>query len=215
MPSLISVVGKSKSGKTTLLERLVPELVRRGYRVAAFKHTAHGFHLDREGKDSHRLMGVGSGAVMMVAPSQLAILYPQDGEPPLSQLPRFLVPGFDLLLAEGFRQQPSTKIETHRQELGPDLLCAPAELWAVVSDAALSLPIPTFSWEDVSGLADLISRTFPKAQGGDMELFVNGLPININPFIKEIMNRTVVAMVSTLKGIGEIKEVELRLRREE
>lgn len=215
MPPLISVVGKSKSGKTYLLEKLVPELVKRGYRVAVFKHAAHGFDLDREGKDSHRLMGAGSGVVMMVSPSQLCLLYPQDGEPPLSQLPRYVLPGFDLLLAEGFRQQPSTKIETHRQELGGDLLCQPSELWAVVSDASLSLPIPTFSWEDISGLADLIGRTFPRGQAGDLELFVNGLPVNTNPFVKEMINKAVVALVSTLKGVGEIQEVELRLRQGE
>lgn len=215
MPPLISVVGKSKSGKTYLLEKLVPELVKRGYRVAVFKHAAHGFDLDREGKDSHRLMGVGSAAVMLVAPSQLCIFYPRDGEPPLSQLSRFVVPGFDLLLAEGFRQQPSTKIETHRQVISPDLLCAPSELWAVVSDATLSLPIPTFSWEDISGLADLIGRTFPRSQEGQLELFVNGLPVSTNPFVRDMINRTVVALVSTLKGVGEIKEVELRMRQGE
>jgi len=52
---IISIVGKSNSGKTTLLEKLIPELVKRGYRVATIKHNVHGFDIDHEGKDSWRI----------------------------------------------------------------------------------------------------------------------------------------------------------------
>ena len=50
MIPIISIVGKSDSGKTTLIEKLVPELTRRGYRIATVKHDIHGFEVDREGR---------------------------------------------------------------------------------------------------------------------------------------------------------------------
>ena len=54
MIPIVSIVGKSDSGKTTLIEKLLPELTRRGYRIATVKHDVHGFEVDREGKDSWR-----------------------------------------------------------------------------------------------------------------------------------------------------------------
>ena len=59
MLPIISIVGASNSGKTTFLEKLIPELASRGYRVGAVKHDAHGFEMDREGKDTWRLRGAG------------------------------------------------------------------------------------------------------------------------------------------------------------
>ncbi len=65
MPPMISIVGRAKSGKTSLLERLIPELKRRGYRLATIKHSAHGYDLNQTGKDSQRLANAGSDAVVV------------------------------------------------------------------------------------------------------------------------------------------------------
>ena len=60
---IISFVGLSNSGKTTLIERVIPELVRAGYKVATVKHSGHGFDLDTEGKDSWRHKRAGASSV--------------------------------------------------------------------------------------------------------------------------------------------------------
>jgi molybdopterin-guanine dinucleotide biosynthesis protein MobB len=54
MPPIVCIVGESKSGKTALIEKLIPELKSRGYRVATAKHAAHGLAFDKPGKDSWR-----------------------------------------------------------------------------------------------------------------------------------------------------------------
>jgi molybdopterin-guanine dinucleotide biosynthesis protein B len=52
MPPVVSIVGKSKSGKTTFVEKLVQELKSRNYRVATIKHIPRGINFDEPGKDS-------------------------------------------------------------------------------------------------------------------------------------------------------------------
>lgn len=70
---IICVVGRSKSGKTTLLEKLIPELKRRGYRVATIKHHSHpGFEIDVPGKDTWRHAQAGSDHVIISAPDKVA-----------------------------------------------------------------------------------------------------------------------------------------------
>ena len=74
MQPIISIVGKSKSGKTTLLESLITELKRRGRKVATMKHTHHDFEMDETGKDSWRFSQAGSKVVTIGAPHRVAIL---------------------------------------------------------------------------------------------------------------------------------------------
>lgn len=213
MAPLISVVGKSKSGKTTLLERLIPELTRRGYRVATLKHTSHSFDMDREGKDTHRMSRAGSQTVAIASREQLAVLYRLSDALGLDQLSRFIVDSHDILLAEGFSQQKATKIEVHRPELGDDLICNPAEVWAVVSDAPLQVPVPVFPWGSVPALADMIVRTFPLSREETLELYINGRWVRTNPFVVQVMGRVVAAMAGTLKGVGDIESIDLRWTR--
>ena len=51
-PPVVAIVSKKNSGKTTLIAKLIPELIKRGYRVGTIKHDVHGFDIDHEGKDS-------------------------------------------------------------------------------------------------------------------------------------------------------------------
>ena len=70
---ILSFVGRSNSGKTTLIERVIPELVRAGYKVATVKHAGHGFDLDTEGKDSWRHKQAGASSVVIISKSRLAM----------------------------------------------------------------------------------------------------------------------------------------------
>src|SRR2546427_449321 len=67
LPPILCFVGRSNSGKTTLIERLIPVLVREGYRIATIKHAGHGFDLDTEGKDSWRLKRAGAKTVIVTS----------------------------------------------------------------------------------------------------------------------------------------------------
>jgi molybdopterin-guanine dinucleotide biosynthesis protein B len=74
MIPVVSVVGKSNSGKTTLIEKMIGELVRRGYRVATIKHNLHGFEIDHEGKDSWRHKQAGARTTVIASPHRVAVV---------------------------------------------------------------------------------------------------------------------------------------------
>lgn len=157
MPPVISLVGKSHSGKTTLLEQLITELKGRGYRVIAMKH-AEDIELDKEGKDSWRFSRAGSEAVVISSPEKMAIIRNTDRDLSLWELAEMVPGDYDVILAEGFKQSSALKIEVHRKEQGNDLLSPPGQLLAVVTDEPLDISVPQFSKDDIKALADMIEK---------------------------------------------------------
>ncbi|HIQ00598.1 MAG TPA: molybdopterin-guanine dinucleotide biosynthesis protein B [Anaerolineales bacterium] len=157
---VFSIVGRSGSGKTTLLENLIPEMRRRGYRVAVIKHHPHpGAALDVEGKDTWRLAQVGADHVVLVAPDQVMHRRRVEREPSLAEVVAE-IRDVDLILTEGFKQGDAPKIQVSRGEVQPELVCPPDKLVAVVSDQRLDVGVPQFDPEDVGGLADLIVEVY-------------------------------------------------------
>jgi molybdopterin-guanine dinucleotide biosynthesis protein B len=208
----ISIVGKSEAGKTTLLEQLIGELKRRGYRVGAVKHEPYGFELDQPGKDSWRLAQAGSDAIVLSSPQRLAIISQVERDTTLEELSHLLDEDFDLILAEGFRGSNAPKIEVHRKGLG-ELLCPPEELFAIVTDEPLDFAVPQYSPDNVPELADIIEeRASALGQVEDIQIWVNGTPIPANPFVKEFISKTLLGMVSALKGVQEVKGLRISLR---
>ncbi len=158
MSLIISVVGKSNSGKTTILEKLISELKRRGHTVAAMKHTGGDFQLDYPGKDSWRFTEAGSDAVVLASPHKLVFMEKVERTPSLEELIDFLGDRFDFIMVEGFKQSSFPKIEVHRKELGGGLIFPPAELLAVVTDEALDIPVTQFSIHDAVTIVDLLEK---------------------------------------------------------
>ena len=137
-PALVAVVGKSDSGKTTLIEKLVPELVRLGLRVGTVKHDAHSFEIDHPGKDSWRHGQSGAQAYVIASPERLAYIARLDGELPLADIARRYFAGFDLVVAEGYKRTAPHRVEIFRLGAGHDApLCGPGEAMALVTDAPL------------------------------------------------------------------------------
>src|SRR3972149_7687440 len=101
MTPVVSIVGKSNVGKTTLLERLVVEIKRRGYCVATIKHDVHGFDIDKPGKDSWRHAQAGSDAVVISSPQKLALIKKVDHDSSLDEILQLVGPHFDIILTEG------------------------------------------------------------------------------------------------------------------
>src|SRR5512134_4143595 len=100
MIPIVSIVGKSDAGKTTLIEKLVPELVRRGYRIATVKHDVHGFEVDREGKDSWRHKQAGAHTVVISSPSKLAVIRDVEMDVTLDMIRERFIHDVDLILSE-------------------------------------------------------------------------------------------------------------------
>lgn len=164
-PPVVSIVAKSGTGKTTLLEKLISELKSRGYRVGAVKHDAHSFSIDHEGKDSWRLTQAGADTMLITSPEKIAMVKQNTvGEPPLAETIANYCGDLDILLTEGFKRSSMPKIEVHRQERSKKLLCRDEEhdptLFAVASDSSLALDVPVYDINDATGLCDLIVDRF-------------------------------------------------------
>lgn len=211
MLPVISVVGHSGSGKTTILEVLIAELKKRGYRIAVIKHEAHGFQLDIEGKDSWRLLKAGSDAVLLSAPQEIALLQKTDHDRNIEELLSLLKLDYDIVLTEGFKKDKAIKIEVYRKELGKEFLCSPQELFAVITDEPINIGVAQFNRNEINKLSDMIQERLLSQQEEELALFVNNHNIAANPFVKDIIIKTVKAMISTLRGVEEIKSIDLHI----
>jgi len=212
MLPVVSIVGKSGAGKTTLIERLIAEFKKRGYRIAVVKHSRQKIDMDEQGKDSWKFAQAGSDAVVVSSPDKLVFTKNVDGDPSIEEILRIIGNDFDLALIEGFRKGKAPKIEVHRKELGDDLLCRFEELSAVVTDGSFDTNVPQLS-NDTQAIADFIEKNFLFHEEEDALLFVNGKSVVINPFVKEIIARTALAVISTLKGVGEIWNFDISVRK--
>ena len=162
---IVSFVGRSNSGKTTLIERVIPELVRAGYKVATVKHAGHGFDLDTEGKDSWRHKRAGASSVMVLSKGSMAMFADVSDQMRVEDVrDRFLDPTYDLIIAEGWKHEGYPKIVIVREQIG-EIPVSSEGLLAVVSDKPVELSsVPLFGLDDVVGVAALIMKQFPRSQ---------------------------------------------------
>ena len=214
MQPIVSIVGKSESGKTTLLEGLITKLKQRGYKVAVIKHAGEDFELDKANKDSWRFSQAGSEVSAISSSHKLALIKNLEHDLSPQELSHFIWCDYDLILTEGFKQSSHPKIEVHRREQGKELLSPPQQLLAIVTDEPLDIDVPQFSRDEVQKIADLIERALlDKHREDNVDLFINDAYIPINQSIKSLLSRTLGAMASGLKGIREVKSLRISLRR--
>jgi molybdopterin-guanine dinucleotide biosynthesis protein MobB len=212
---IVAVVGFSESGKTRLITRLVGELKRRGLRAYAVKRCSHGFSLDTEGKDTADFTKAGADGVAMVSPEGWAAM----SMAPVADVPALagrLFPAADVVLVEGGKEAAGLpRIEVLRAGVSEVLVSRPDDLLAVVSDFPLpdGPPVPTFKPEEAAKICDLILR-FEEGNMADIKLEVDGREVNLNPFVRTFIERTVLGMVTSLSGIDpEPKRIELLIDR--
>ena len=164
MVPILSFVGWSGIGKTTLLEKLIPELVRRGYRVATVKHV-HEFSMDHEGKDTWRHRKAGAACTIISSPHQLAMIRDVDHDAAIDEIRDNYAGDVDILITEGFKKERAPKIEVFRKG-GHDtpVFADGRDLVAMVSDTDFDLGVPCFGLGEIGQLADFIENTFLKLQ---------------------------------------------------
>ncbi len=215
MVPIISVVGRSNSGKTTLLEKLIRLLVERGWRVGTIKHHFHGpVEVDIPGKDSWRLRQAGASAVALSSRDTLFVVQDVVGEVPLEVIAHHGLRDLDLILTEGFRSGPMPKIEVSRAALGVPLLCTAADpLVAVVADWNTGAPVPHFGLEAIPELADFIQRQYLKpADPPRVEVLVGDRRVALDPQAQETLVRVIRSLVGNSPDLANGPPIEIRLR---
>lgn len=158
MIPVVSIVGKKKCGKTTLIEKLISELKNRGYKVATIKHDTHGFEVDHPGRDTWRHSQAGADCVTISSPHGIAMMKKVEKEWSLDQLIA-LNTDADIILTEGYRLSNKPKIEVIRADRSTEPICSPEELIAVATDTEVNLPgVPIFHIDDAIALVDNIEQ---------------------------------------------------------
>ena len=214
MPSIIAFVGPSEAGKTTLIEKLIPELKSRGYRVATMKHAPHENSLDEPGKDTWRHIQAGSEATILNTRDRVMLIKPVAQDISLEEVAQLFGEDPDIILADGFKGSAVPKIEVHRKAIGP-LLTDIKKLIAYATDESLETKTRQFDLEDVKGIADFIESGFIKPQVDRLALYINDKPITLTKFQKELITNTLTALTASLKGAGKINSLKLFMKKRE
>ncbi|MEE8414017.1 MAG: molybdopterin-guanine dinucleotide biosynthesis protein B [Dehalococcoidales bacterium] len=214
MASIVAIIGSSNSGKTTLIEKLIPELKSRGYRVATVKHAHHGVILDEPGKDSWRHIQAGSEATALISQDRLMLIKPVTPDITLDEISQLFGEDSDIILAEGFKLDTAAKIEVHRRESGPPLKDI-EKLVAIVTDEPLETEIRQISLEDIRGLADFIEEGFIRPGEDRLSLYINNKSVSLKDFPVAIFINILMGMAASLRGVGKVSNLKLFLRKKD
>jgi molybdopterin-guanine dinucleotide biosynthesis protein B len=160
---VVAIVGTSGTGKTTLIEKLIPALKRKGFRVGTIKHDVHGFTIDQPGKDSWRHKDAGASMVLLSSPRQVAMVKDVSRDTPLDQLESYFSE-VDIILAEGYKRGNRPKLEIFRPEVHEKPVCGNDDnLLAMVTDAPGDFGVPRFLLNDAEGIAAFLISHFDLA----------------------------------------------------
>jgi molybdopterin-guanine dinucleotide biosynthesis protein B len=214
MIPVISFIGSSGSGKTTYLEKVVTELENRGMKVAVIKHVPHGdIDFDINGKDSQRYSSAGAVVSIVSGPQEIGFIKKTDHDLSPDEITKLIEPDVDVILTEGFKHANTLKIEVHRKSNEQELLANPDELLAVITDEPLDVHVPQFDimGNNIIEMADLIEKWLSNQPKNKFRLLINKEIIDLDPFVEDIITKTVESMLYSLKGIDAINSFQISL----
>ena len=166
MLPMLGITGYSGSGKTTLLEKLLPYLARLGLRVAVIKHSHHNAQTDKEGKDSWRMKEAGAAQVALACDARWALMTETARPVTLAYLAQQFDPKLaDLILVEGFKQEPIDKILLHRRCMTRPLPPADDYVQAVATDYAPDTAVPCLDINNIGQIAEFILHWYRQKCG--------------------------------------------------
>jgi molybdopterin-guanine dinucleotide biosynthesis protein B len=213
MPPLVAVVGRSNSGKTTLVEGLVGAFVSRGIRVGTVKDYHGSQPIDVPGKDTDRHFRAGASAVVLRTPMGGKMFF-RPREDTLEIFVARLFPGFDLVIAEGFKARAVPKIETARADLDGDLTCrGDSHLLAVVADFDADAGVPQFLPGDHAAVADFIERAVlepARQKAAKVRLLRDGSGVDIDPHLENTIRDFAALLDAEMPG-ERLRDVEIRM----
>lgn len=156
---LLGFAAYSGTGKTTLLEALLPKLTATGLRIGLLKHAHHDFDVDKPGKDSYRLRKAGASQMLIASRNRHALMTETpDAEAEFDYLlTRFDAEKLDVILVEGCKNIAFPKIELHRAEVGkPWLYPHDKNIIAIAADETVATDLPQMHINDLDAIADFV-----------------------------------------------------------
>jgi molybdopterin-guanine dinucleotide biosynthesis protein B len=161
----LALIGYSNSGKTTVMQELVQILRRRGFIIAVVKHAAHGYQADSEGTDSWSYAKAGADKVVIAGQDSLTIHdYAYRGQRLADIVAK--IDGVDIVLVEGFKNEPGPKVEVYRQGFSEQPLTNVKGRLALVSDVEREANLPRFTFDALEALTDFIVESLGLDQNG-------------------------------------------------
>ena len=157
---IFGITGWKNAGKTTLTERVVKELTRRGYRISTIKHAHHSFDIDMQGTDSYRHREAGAKEVAIVAFSRWALMHElRDApEPSLEEVVSRMAP-CDLIIVEGYKNDKHPKIEVRRKD-SPTQIPLNADEYSIVAiatdESLKEQSVPVLDLNNIAAISDFI-----------------------------------------------------------
>ena len=215
---VFTVVGTSGSGKTTVIEKVVAELARRGYRVGSVKEIHfEAFEIDpAPASNTHRHRSAGAALVTARGYRETDVLYPE--KLPMREILRHYR-GYDWVALEGVDDLPVPAVLCTLDKMREGAICVSGRLGAQASEFE---GLPAFNvLEDAGALCDFLEARVPDYlecydpedddPGADVTLRVDGREIRMVPFVQKILRNAVLGVVQELEGYEEGVEVEVRV----
>lgn len=167
LPPFFGLAGWSGSGKTTLCTKLIENFTKIGIKVGTLKHAHHKFELDKPGKDSFNLRKAGSRPMIISSKERFALIQENDNneEKSLFQMLEMFakdpIQKCDLIIVEGFKNEPIPKIEVYRKVIGkPELYKEDNNIFAIATDTIINASIPILDLNKVNSISDYILKKF-------------------------------------------------------
>jgi molybdopterin-guanine dinucleotide biosynthesis adapter protein len=216
MSLIISVVGYSNSGKTRLLEQIIPILKIKGYTVGIIKHTLHKFPLDQPGKDTYKFRQAGAEGVILIGSGQIGYLGSLE-EKDLMNLDRIaesFLPDRDVIFTEGFKKGDKPKIAVLTKGQEEQLLKEiEGPIVAIIGDSQVRPEIPHFQPDDFAGLAQMmVDRLLKDRTNPSIRVLLDGKGIPLNGFVQNMARSGILGLLSPLKGFKEFQTLEIKIQ---
>jgi molybdopterin-guanine dinucleotide biosynthesis protein MobB len=215
MRLIISIVGYSNSGKTRLLEKMIPILKAKGYTIGIIKHSGHDFSLDQPGKDTYKYKQAGADGVVLVGSGQIGYLGNIDESEGLNlnRIEQTFFSDRDIVLTEGFKKgdKPKIAVLTRGEE---EQLFKEVEgnIIATVGEIPFRSDLPHFKTDDSEGLVQMLEDRFLKERNKpSIRVILDGKNIPLNHFVQDMARSGIIGMLSPLKGFKESQDLEIKI----
>ena len=155
---VFSFIGSSGSGKTTFIEKLIPVLIKKGFKVGIIKHDAHKFEIDKPGKDSYRLKQAGAKTVALSSTEKTALIKSNDeNEISVEEIIMRFFPDVDLIITEGYKKSSIPKFEVYRKATGKEpIMFDSPYLLGIITDDEVKADKLIFKLDDIERVANYI-----------------------------------------------------------